>query len=76
LLLAAYANTKTEMIAELQKQKECTLFIDGSADGCQDPITHIVAAVANKPPFFIKEIPHLHEPHNVENTMKIVNHYT
>jgi hypothetical protein len=54
-----------------RKSEQVTLFVDGSRDGTQEPITHIVAVTTNEwVPFFIKEINHGTETHSSENILR------
>lgn len=52
---------------------KATLFVDGSQDGNQGPITHIVAVQSDQTPFFIKQIHHGTETHSSENIITHVN---
>jgi hypothetical protein len=45
--------------------------VDGSQDGNQEPITHIVAVTSNQwNPFFLKELTHGTEVHSANNILK------
>jgi nucleoside diphosphate kinase len=66
-LQASYATTKAEVDKKLQEQKVVTLGCDGSSDGCQDPITHIIAITGDQTTFLLREVAHLEEEHSAEN---------
>eukprot|EP01127_Copromyxa_protea_P013968 TRINITY_DN381_c0_g1_i18.p1 TRINITY_DN381_c0_g1~~TRINITY_DN381_c0_g1_i18.p1 ORF type:complete len:373 (-),score=46.18 TRINITY_DN381_c0_g1_i18:722-1840(-) len=58
-----YQNTKAEVEAKLIAEKVVTLGCDGSSDGCQDPITHIIAITSDYTPFLLQEVLHNEEAH-------------
>jgi hypothetical protein len=55
LLDKQYNGIKNKVETALKAKKGVTLFVDGSANNCQDPITHILATSANETPFFLKD---------------------
>jgi hypothetical protein len=73
LLDKQYNKIKNKVETALKAKKGVTLFVDGSADNCQDPITHILVASANETPFLLKEVPHLQEPHTSVEILCITN---
>lgn len=69
LLESTYTKTLAAVTLKLQEQKAVTLGCDGSSDGCQDPITHIVAVTKGCPPFLLREVSHYTEDHSSANIL-------
>jgi hypothetical protein len=67
LLNSSYERTLSQVNKTLQAERVVTLGCDGSSDGCQDPITHVVALTRNCPPFLLREVIHLEEEHSAHN---------
>ena len=73
LLNAAYLKTKVRVDTKLQEQTSVTIGCDGSSDGSQDPITHIIAITNDCQPFLLREVPHLDEKHTAENITRLLD---
>eukprot|EP01127_Copromyxa_protea_P010323 TRINITY_DN2511_c0_g1_i5.p1 TRINITY_DN2511_c0_g1~~TRINITY_DN2511_c0_g1_i5.p1 ORF type:complete len:594 (-),score=80.92 TRINITY_DN2511_c0_g1_i5:2252-4033(-) len=56
-----------DLIAQETKGDLVTLIPDGSTDGCQEPITHIMAVGSNNIPYLHKVLIHTTEKHTTEN---------
>jgi hypothetical protein len=72
LLNNKYNTVQEEVTVVLKAAEGVTLFIDGSSNGCQDPITHVVASADNTP-IFLKEVLHLDEAHTSERMLEIAS---
>lgn len=57
-----------------RNEKNVVLCVDGSQDGCKDPITHIMAQIPGYfVSFLLKEIKHGVEKHSSENILREVD---
>lgn len=73
MLDEVYQDVKQEVQKKLQEEQKVTLGCDGSSDGCQEPITHIVALTSNYPPFLVREVVHRDEEHSASNILGIID---
>jgi hypothetical protein len=73
LLDSIYAETQKEVVLKLQEEKKVTLGCDGSSDGCQEPITHVIAITKSCQPFLLREVVHRDEEHSASNILTLLD---
>jgi len=72
LLTSSYNKLKAQVDDVLVKEKSVVLGIDGSSDGCSDPITHIVNITPTRV-FLHEEIIYTEKAHTSENILSDLN---
>jgi hypothetical protein len=73
LLNSIYEETEKEVTLKLQEEQKVTLGCDGSSDGCQEPITHVIAITKTCLPLLLREVIHLDEEHSASNILTILD---
>jgi hypothetical protein len=68
-----YKATEQAVTTKLQAALQVTLGCDGSADGCKEPITHVIAIAPDCLPFLLREVPYYVEEHTHENISAVLN---
>ena len=57
----------------MKATKRVALTIDGSEDGCRDPISNVMAILPDCSALLLKQIAHTTEVHSTENILREIN---